>query len=145
MERGYEILPKDITFRRYAYWFRDFNLDKWTLGDMVKTAPKLCNTLYVAVKTYEIPNHQSKINGIIKHCARPVLTHQGMFFNSDKECKQFIKAVKNELRPDNGEVKKYKLTPMTVKALVDFLNAETKKGSYYSYEHQNTQFVKYNI
>ena len=65
MERGYEILPKDITFRRYAYWFRDFNLDKWTLGDMVKTAPKLCNTLYVAVKTYEIPNHQSKINGIM--------------------------------------------------------------------------------
>ena len=32
MERGYEILPKDITFRRYAYWFRDFNLDKWTLA-----------------------------------------------------------------------------------------------------------------
>ena len=26
-------------------------------------------------------------------------------------------------------------------ALID---AETKKGSYYSYEHQNTQFVKYN-
>ena len=34
---------------------------------------------------------------------------------------------------------------MTVKAFVNFLNAETKKGSYYSYEHQNTQFVKYNI
>ena len=65
-----------------------------------------------------------------------------MFFNSDKECKQFIKAVKNELRPYNGEVKKYKLTPMTLKAFVDFLNAETKKGSYYSYEHQNTQFAK---
>ena len=29
-ERGYEILPKDVTFRRYAYWFRDNNFDKWT-------------------------------------------------------------------------------------------------------------------
>ena len=31
-ERGYEILPKDVTFRRYAYWFRDNNFDKWTLA-----------------------------------------------------------------------------------------------------------------
>ncbi len=31
-ERGYEILPKDVTFRRYAYWFRDNNYDKWTLA-----------------------------------------------------------------------------------------------------------------
>ena len=123
----------------------NFSLDHWTLGDMVKTAPKLCDNLYVAVKTFELPNHQSKINGIIKHYARPVLTQQGMFFNSDKECKQFIKIVKDELRPDNGEVKKYKLTPMTVKAFVDFLNDETKRGSYYSYEHQDTQFAKYNV
>ncbi len=27
-ERGQEILPKDITFRRYAKWFRDNNFDK---------------------------------------------------------------------------------------------------------------------
>ena len=31
-ERGQEILPKDITFRRYAEWFRDNNYDKWTLA-----------------------------------------------------------------------------------------------------------------
>ena len=31
-ERGYEILPKDVTFRRYAEWFRDNNFDKWTLA-----------------------------------------------------------------------------------------------------------------
>lgn len=31
-ERGYDILPKDVTFRRYAYWFRDSNFDKWTLA-----------------------------------------------------------------------------------------------------------------
>ena len=31
-ERGYNILPKDVTFRRYAYWFRDNNFDKWTLA-----------------------------------------------------------------------------------------------------------------
>ncbi len=31
-ERGYEILPQDVTFRRYAKWFRDNNLDKWTLA-----------------------------------------------------------------------------------------------------------------
>lgn len=31
-ERGYEILPKDVTFRRYAKWFRDNNFDKWTLA-----------------------------------------------------------------------------------------------------------------
>ena len=31
-ERGQEILPKDITFRRYAEWFRDNNFDKWTLA-----------------------------------------------------------------------------------------------------------------
>lgn len=30
--KGYEIQPKDITFRRYAYWFRDTNLDKWILA-----------------------------------------------------------------------------------------------------------------
>lgn len=27
-ERGYEILPKDVTFRRYANWFKDKNYDK---------------------------------------------------------------------------------------------------------------------
>ena len=31
-ERGYEFLPKDVTFRRYAKWFRDNNFDKWTLA-----------------------------------------------------------------------------------------------------------------
>ena len=31
-ERGYEILPKDVTFRRYAEWFRDNNYDKWILA-----------------------------------------------------------------------------------------------------------------
>ena len=31
-ERGYEILPKDVTFRRYAVWFRDNNYDKWILA-----------------------------------------------------------------------------------------------------------------
>lgn len=31
-ERGFEILPKDITFRRYAKWFKDNNFDKWTLA-----------------------------------------------------------------------------------------------------------------
>ena len=31
-ERGYEILPKDVTFRRYANWFKDNNFDKWTLA-----------------------------------------------------------------------------------------------------------------
>ena len=31
-ERGYEILPKDVTFRRYAVWFRDNNYDKWVLA-----------------------------------------------------------------------------------------------------------------
>ena len=25
-------MPKDITFRRYAEWFRDNNFDKWTLA-----------------------------------------------------------------------------------------------------------------
>ena len=31
-ERGYEILPKDVTFRRFAVWFRDTNYDKWVLA-----------------------------------------------------------------------------------------------------------------
>ena len=31
-ERGYEILPKDVTFRRYAVWFRNNNYDKWILA-----------------------------------------------------------------------------------------------------------------
>jgi putative transposase len=31
-ERGYDILPKDVTFRRYAQWFRDNNYDKWVLA-----------------------------------------------------------------------------------------------------------------
>ena len=136
------IHPKDSK-KWYSAVPDKFRLDQWTIEDIVKAAPKLCEALYIAVKTFELPNHQSRVNGIIKHYARPVLTHQGMFFNSEKECKQFIKVVKNELRPDNGEVKKYKLTPMTVKAFVDFLNEETHKGSYYSYEHQDTQFAKY--
>ena len=136
------IHPKDSK-KWYSAVPDKFRLDQWTIDNIVKHAPKLSETLYMAVKTYEVPNIQSRINGIIKHYARPVLTHQGMFFNSEKECKQFIKAVKNELRPDNGEVKKYKLTPMTVKAFVDFLDEETHKGSYYSYEHQDTQFAKY--
>lgn len=31
-ERGHDILPQDVTFRRYAKWFRDNNFDKWTLA-----------------------------------------------------------------------------------------------------------------
>jgi putative transposase len=31
-ERGYEILPKDVTFRRYADWFKNNNYDKWILA-----------------------------------------------------------------------------------------------------------------
>ena len=31
-KRGYEILPRDITFRRYANWFRKNHFDKWILA-----------------------------------------------------------------------------------------------------------------
>ncbi len=31
-KRGYEILPKDITFRRYARWFKKNHFDKWILA-----------------------------------------------------------------------------------------------------------------
>ena len=120
-----------------------FVLDKWTIKDIVRTAPKLSEAIYVAVKTYELKDNQSRINGTIKYCARPVLTNQGMFFNSDKECKKFIKAVKSDLLPENREAKKYKLVPMSLKSFVDFLNDETNKGEYYNYEHLDTQFAKW--
>ena len=120
-----------------------FVLDKWTIKDIVRTAPKLSEAIYVAVKTYELKDNQSRINGIIKYCARPVLTNQGMFFNSDKECKKFIKAVKPNLLPENREAKKYKLTSMSLKSFVDFLNDETNKGEYYNYEHLDAQFAKW--
>lgn len=120
-----------------------FVLDKWTIKDIVRTAPKLSEVIYVAVKTYELKDNQSRINGTIKHYVCPVLTKQGMFFNSDKECKKFIKAVKSNLLPENREAKKYKLTSMSLKSFVDFLNDETNKGEYYSYEHLDTQFAKW--
>lgn len=31
-QRGFEILPKDVTFRRYANWFKKANYDKWILA-----------------------------------------------------------------------------------------------------------------
>lgn len=120
-----------------------FVLDKWTIKDIVRTAPKLSEAIYVAVKTYELKDNQSRINGTIKHYVCPVLTNQGMFFNSDKECKKFIKAVKSDLLPENREAKKYKLTTMSLKSFVDFLNDETNKGEYYSYKHLDTQFAKW--
>lgn len=120
-----------------------FILDKWTIKDIVRTAPKLSEAIYVAVKTYELKDNQSRINGTIKHYVCPVLTNQGMFFNSDKECKKFIKAVKSDLLPENREAKKYKLVPMSLKSFVDFLNNETDKGEYYNYEHLDTQFAKW--
>ena len=120
-----------------------FVLDKWTIKDIVRTAPKLSEAIYVAVKTYELKDNQSRINGTIKHYVCPVLTNQGMFFNSDKECKKFIKAVKSDLLPENREAKKYKLVPMSLKSFVDFLNNETDKGEYYNYEHLDAQFVKW--
>ena len=120
-----------------------FVLDKWTIKDIVRTAPKLSEAIYVAVKTYELKNNQSRINGTIKHYVCPVLTNQGMFFNSDKECKKFIKAVKSDLFPENREAKKYKLVPMSLKSFVDFLNNETDKGEYYNYAHLDTQFAKW--
>ena len=120
-----------------------FVLDKWTIKDIVRTAPKLSEAIYVAVKTYELKDNQSRINGTIKYCARPVLTNQGMFFNSDKECKKFIKVVKSDLLPENREAKKYKLVPMSLKSFVDFLNNETDKGEYYNYEHLDAQFAKW--
>ena len=120
-----------------------FVLDKWTIKDIVRTAPKLSEAIYVAVKTYELKDNQSRINGTIKHYVCPVLTNQGMFFNSDKECKKFIKAVKSDLLPENREAKKYKLVSMSLKSFVDFLNDETDKGEYYNYEHLDTQFAKW--
>ena len=120
-----------------------FVLDKWTIKDIVRTAPKLSEAIYVAVKTYELKDNQSRINGTIKHYVCPVLTNQGMFFNSDKECKKFIKVVKSDLLPENREAKKYKLVPMTLKSFIDFLNNETDKGEYYNYEHLDTQFAKW--
>lgn len=120
-----------------------FILDKWTIKDIVRTAPKLSEAIYVAVKTYELKDNQSRINGTIKHYVCPVLTNQGMFFNSDKECKKFIKAVKSDLLPENREAKKYKLVPMSFKSFVDFLNNETDKGEYYNYEHLDVQFAKW--
>ena len=120
-----------------------FVLDKWTIKDIVRTAPKLSEAIYVAVKTYELKDNQSRINSTIKHYVCPVLTNQGMFFNSDKECKKFIKAVKSDLLPENREAKKYKLVPMSLKSFIDFLNNETDKGEYYNYEHLDTQFAKW--
>ena len=120
-----------------------FVLDKWTIKDIVRTAPKLSEAIYVAVKTYELKDNQSRINGTIKHYVCPVLTNQGMFFNSDKECKKFIKLVKSDLLPENREAKKYKLVPMSLKSFVDFLNNETDKGEYYNYEHLDAQFAKW--
>ena len=120
-----------------------FVLDKWTIKDIVRTAPKLSEAIYVAVKTYELKDNQSRINGTIKHYVCPVLTNQGMFFNSDKECKKFIKVVKSDLLPENREAKKYKLVPMSLKSFVDFLNNETDKGEYYNYEHLDAQFAKW--
>ena len=120
-----------------------FVLDKWAIKDIVRTAPKLSEEIYVAVKTYELKDNQSRINGTIKHYVCPVLTNQGMFFNSDKECKKFIKVVKSDLLPENREAKKYKLTSMSLKSFVDFLNNETDKGEYYNYEHLDTQFAKW--
>ena len=120
-----------------------FVLDKWTIKDIVRTAPKLSEAIYVAVKTYELKDNQSRINGTIKHYVCPVLTNQGMFFNSDKECKKFIKEVKSDLLPENREAKKYKLVPMSLKSFVDFLNNETDKGEYYNYEHLDAQFAKW--
>lgn len=120
-----------------------FVLDKWIIKDIVRTAPKLSEAIYVAVKTYELKDNQSRINGTIKHYVCPVLTNQGMFFNSDKECKKFIKAVKSDLLPENREAKKYKLTSMSLKSFVDFLNDETDKGEYYNYEHLDAQFAKW--
>ena len=120
-----------------------FVLDKWSIKDIVRTAPKLSEAIYVAVKTYELKDNQSRINGTIKHYVCPVLTNQGMFFNSDKECKKFIKVVKSDLLPENREAKKYKLVSMSLKSFVDFLNDETNKGEYYNYEHLDTQFAKW--
>jgi hypothetical protein len=120
-----------------------FRLDQWTIQDIVKTAPKLSETLYMAVKTFEIPDNRSRISGLMRHYVRPVLTHQGMFCNSEKECKQFIKAIKTSGRPDYGVVKKFKVTPMTIKEYTEFIEAETHKGEFYHYEHQDTQFIKY--
>ena len=120
-----------------------FVLDKWTIKDIVRTAPKLSEAIYVAVKTYELKDNQSRINGTIKHYVCPVLTNQGMFFNSDKECKKFIKAVKSDLLPENREAKKYKLAPMSLKLFVDLLNNETNKGEYYKNIHLDTQFTKW--
>lgn len=120
-----------------------FILDKWTIKDIVRTAPKLSEAIYVAIKTYELKDNQSRINGTIKHYVCPVLTNQGMFFNSDKECKKFIKVVKSDLLPENREAKKYKLTSMSLKSFVDFLNNKTDKGEYYNYEHLDAQFAKW--
>lgn len=137
------IHPKD-TKKWYSAVPDKFRLDHWSIDDIVKRAPKLSETLYMAVKTYEVPNTQSRINGTIKHCSCPVLTHQGMFFNSEKECKQFIKSVKKESHPDYS-VKKFKITPMTIKEYIEFIKDETNRGEFYHYEHGDTQFVKYEI
>ena len=51
-ERGYEILPKDVTFRRYANWFKDNNFDKWTLARHGEKALKDKVSPYIVMQDY---------------------------------------------------------------------------------------------
>lgn len=90
-----------------------FYVDEWRLKDLAKTP--LGNSVYVIIKTYDYKDTTKRINDLWGHAIVPIVTNQGMFFNSPKEAKDYIRKIK---AGPSDTIKKVKYT---VGTLSDFV------------------------
>lgn len=135
---------KDLNSKRFYDEIdsKKMNISYFDLNRLAKTS--LGKVLWVAVQTFEAPNTTSRIRGINRHYVIPVVTSQGMFFNNDKECKQFIRSVKNEpgVRPGWEGVKSYKMQPATLEQYVEICDKNANGGEFHSWDNGYLKFAK---
>ena len=90
-----------------------FYIDIWRLKNLAKTP--LGDSVYVIIKTYDYKDTTKRINDLWGHAIAPIITDQGMFFNSPKEAKDYIRKIKT------GSTDNIKKVKYTVGTLSDFV------------------------
>ena len=84
-EKNAENIPTEVTFRRYAKWYKANNLDKWTLArDGMKALKDKVEPYIVRV------NHNSMQNFVHLHLAEQIFRFHHNYDEVNEEITRFI-------------------------------------------------------
>lgn len=115
----------------------NFYISYYTLKDLANTP--LGNAVYVIVRTYDYKDTSKRINDMWGHAIVPIVTKQGMFFNSPKEAKDYIRQIKTG---NSENTKKNKYVAATLKEYITQADELTKTygGSTIGWKTQDMMF-----